>query len=125
MASRDPDGDREDREQPGLVTCPPDCRAHREHVYILCYGQRVIIKNRDYLLHDPAPNHPISHYVAHTRQQPPVKQIRSHGAHSERHIAQIRPGRAIDANKAKDTEACPKCGGSLWYYGESPNWPPR
>jgi hypothetical protein len=54
-----------------------------------------------------------------------VKQIKSHGAHSEGSIAQIRPGRAIDATRAKDAEACPKCGGSLYYYAESPTWPPR
>ena len=28
-----------------------------------------------------------------------------------------------DEDAVKSTEACPKCGGSLWYYAESPTYP--
>lgn len=123
MASDQAGEDREEPGHPGPITCPPDCRAHREHVYILCYGQPVMVKDRDYLLTDPAADFPISHYVGYTRQQPPVKRIRSHGARSAHYIAQIRPGTAVDEETAKRAGACPRCGGSLWYYGESPTYP--
>jgi hypothetical protein len=103
--------------------CPPDCRAHREHIYILCYGQPVIVKDRDYLMADPTTDYPISHYVGYTRQQPPVKRIRSHAARSAHYIAEIRPGTMADEETAKRSETCPKCSGSLWYYAESPTYP--
>lgn len=120
MAYDDPPGGARNAEPAGDLSCPAGCRAHREHVYILCYGQPVIVKERDYLPDDPARNYPISHYVGYTRQQPPVKRIWSHGAHSAHYIAQIRPGTLAGEDSAKRTEACPKCGGSLWYFGESP-----
>jgi hypothetical protein len=41
-------GDRDQPAQPGLVTCPPGCRAHLDHIYILCYGRPVIVQDRDY-----------------------------------------------------------------------------
>lgn len=104
-------------------TCPPDCRAHPEHVYILCYGQRVTVKDRDYLIADSGSDYPISHYVGYTTQQPPVKRIRSHAARSAHYIAEIRPGTQADEETAKRSEMCPKCGGSLWYYAESPTYP--
>jgi hypothetical protein len=49
--------------------------------------------------------------------------IRSHGARSAHYIAEIRAGTLADEETAMHTEACPKCGGSLWYYGESPTYP--
>ena len=97
--------------------------AHREHVYILCYGQPVIVKDRDYLMADPGTDYLITHYVGYTRQQPPVKRIRSHAARSAHYIAQIRPGTLADEEDVKRNQACPACGGSLWYYAESPTYP--
>jgi hypothetical protein len=44
------------------VSCPAGCLAHREHIYILCYGQPVIVKERDHLPADPmAGRYPITH----------------------------------------------------------------
>jgi hypothetical protein len=123
MASDDPAGPGQGSTRPVPESCPADCRAHREHVYILCYGQPVIVKDRDYLLADPATDYPITHYVGYTRQQPPVKRIRSHAARSAHYIAQIRPGTLADEETAKRTETCPACGGSLWYFAESPTYP--
>jgi hypothetical protein len=70
MASDDPAGPGQGSPRPVPESCPADRRAHREHVYILCYGQPVIVKDRDYLLSDPAADYPITHYVGYTRQQP-------------------------------------------------------
>ena len=101
----------------------PDCRAHAEHVYILCYGQPTLVKDRDYLLADEGGDYPVTHYVGYTRQQPPVKRIRQHAARSAHFIAQIVPGTESDEDRVKRHGRCPKCGGSLWYYGESPTYP--
>ena len=54
MASDDLAGPGQGSARPVPESCPADCRAHREHVYILCYGQPVIVKDRDYLLADAA-----------------------------------------------------------------------
>lgn len=104
-------------------SCPIHCQDHPEHVYILCYGQPVVVSDRDHLIADPTHGYPITHYVGYTRQQPPVKRIRSHGALSAHHIAEIRPGTAADEETVKRREKCPHCGGSLWYYAESPTYP--
>lgn len=109
--------------EPHPESCPSDCRDHPEHIYILCYGQPTIVKDRDYLLANTGSDYPITHYVGYTRQLPPVKRIRSHGARSAHFIAQIRPGTEADEESAKRSESCPKCGGDLWYYGESPTYP--
>jgi hypothetical protein len=52
-----------------------------------------------------------------------VKRIRSHGTCSAHYIAQIRPGTLADEEIAKRTETCPACGGSLWYFAQSPTYP--
>ena len=108
---------------PDLGSCSGRCSEHAEHVYILCYGQPVIVSDRDYLIADPTHDYPITHYVGYTRQQPPVQRIRSHGARSAHYVAQIRPGTMDDEDDIKQHEPCPKCGRSLWYYAESPTYP--
>jgi hypothetical protein len=108
--------------QPSAGQCPPSCLVHPEHVYILCYGRPVLVRDRDYLHRDPAVDYPITHYVGYTAQQPPVKRVREHGARSARHIAAVRPGTVRDEANAKRNECCPRCGGSLWYYAESPTY---
>jgi hypothetical protein len=104
------------------ATCPGECLAHRQHVYILCYGKPVVVRDRDYLHDDPTTGYPITHYVGWTSQLPPVKRVRQHGAKSAHYIAQIRPGTMRDEEHVKRFEACPKCGQSLWYYAESPTY---
>jgi hypothetical protein len=103
--------------------CRPDCTEHVEHVYILCYGAPTLVGDRDHLSDDPSLGYPITHYVGWTRQQPPIKRIRSHGARSAHFIAQIRPGTLHDEYAIKRTQPCPSCGSSLWYYAESPTYP--
>lgn len=105
--------------QPG---CQPSCTEHETHVYILCYGVPVQVSDRDYLTADPTHGYPISHYVGFTTQQPPVKRVRSHGARSAHFIARILPGSLADEDAVKRGGACPTCGGSLWYYAESPTY---
>lgn len=103
--------------QPAGSPCPADCLEHPEHVYILCYGRPVVVSSID------TESGPISHYVGWTSQQPPVRRVRAHGARSAHYIAQIRPGTLADEDHAKRHEFCPRCGKSLWYYGESPACP--
>jgi hypothetical protein len=66
---------------------------------------------------------PLSDCQLHkTAQQPPVERVREHGARSAHQIAAIRPGTMRDEAHAKRYERCPRCGGSLWYYAESPTY---
>ncbi len=102
--------------------CPGQCLAHRQHIYILCYGRPVLVRDRDYLPGDPSRRYPISHYVGWTSQLPPIKRVRQHGAMSAHYMAQIRPGTVRDEEHAKRFETCPRCGQSLWYYAESPTY---
>ena len=102
--------------------CPGKCLAHRQHIYILCYGRPVLVRSRDYLPGDLSRKYPISHYVGWTRQRPPIERVRQHGAKSAHYIAQIRPGTLRDEENAKCFETCPRCGQSLWYYAESPTY---
>lgn len=102
--------------------CSGQCLAHRQHIYILCYGRSVLVRSRDYLRDDPSRKYPISHYVGWTGQRPPINRVRQHGAKSAHYIAQIRPGTMRDEEQAKRFETCPKCGQSLWYYAESPTY---
>lgn len=105
------------------MSCRPDCLDHPEHVYILCYGTPTVVGSRDYLVTDPARGYPITHYVGHTQQQPPIKRVRQHGARSAHFVAEIRPGSWHDEHETKRTGACPSCGASLWYFAESPTYP--
>ena len=102
--------------------CPGKCLAHRGHIYILCYGRPVLVRDRDYLPGDPSRKYPISHYVGWTSQLPPIERVRQHGAKSAHYIVQIRPGTLRDEEHAKCLETCPGCGQSLWYYAESPTY---
>jgi predicted RNA-binding Zn-ribbon protein involved in translation (DUF1610 family) len=102
--------------------CPGECLAHRQHIYILCYGRPVLVRSRDYLRDDPSRKYPISHYVGWTRQLPPIERVRQHGAKSAHYVAQIRPGTMLDEERAKRFEPCPRCGKSLWYFAESPTY---
>jgi hypothetical protein len=102
--------------------CPGDCLAHRQHIYILCYGRPTLVRSRDYLRDDPSRRYPISHYVGWTSQLPPIKRVRQHGTQSAHYVAQIRPGTMRDEEYAKRFEPCPRCSQSLWYYAESPTY---
>ena len=106
----------------GREACPGDCLEHDEHIYILCYGSPVIVRDRDYLHDDPSIGYPITHYVGWTSQLPPIKRVRQHGAKSAHYVAEIRPGTMRDEAHAKQFETCPRCGQSLWYYAESPTY---
>jgi hypothetical protein len=112
----------EDLEEEEEEVCPGECLAHRQHIYILCYGRPVLVRDRDYLRRDPSKRYPISHYVGWTSQLPPIKRVRQHGAKSAHYIAQIRPGTMLDEEHAKRFEPCPRCGQSLWYFAESPTY---
>ncbi len=103
--------------------CPGDCRVHRQHVYTLCYGRPVRVRDRDYIPVDPAYDYPISHYVGYTTQRP-IDRIRQHGARSAHYIVAIRPGTARDEENIKRSGTCARCGHSLWYYAESPSYSP-
>lgn len=105
----------------GEGLCAGDCRMHQAHVYILCYGRPVMVRDRDYLLADPAEDYPISHYVGFTTQLP-IDRVRQHGARSAHYIAAIQPGTIRDEHRIKLIGACPRCGKSLWYYAESPTY---
>ncbi|WP_129668781.1 hypothetical protein [Phytoactinopolyspora endophytica] len=106
-----------------IVGCLPTCTEHYEHVYFLCYGRPTVVGDRDYVIGEKTRDYPITHYVGWTRTRPPLRRVRSHGARSAHFIAQIRPGSTDDEQLAKEIEPCPKCGHSLWYYGESPDAP--
>jgi hypothetical protein len=97
--------------------------AHPEHVYVLCYGAPTFVRSRDYLVADSSHDYPITHYVGYTRQRPPVKRVRAHGARSAHHVAVIRPGGLMLEHHLKRHGSCPTCQGSLWYYAESPTYP--
>jgi hypothetical protein len=109
--------------------CAGNCRAHGEHVYILCYGRPVMVRDRDYLLADPTGEYPISHYVGYTTQLP-IDRVRQHGARSAHYLVAVQPGTERDEYQIKRTGTCPRCGKSLWYFAESPTYsdefaPPR
>jgi hypothetical protein len=58
---------------PAIKTCEPKCREHRNHIYIICYGRPVKVRDRDYLHEDRdawASGYPITHYVGFTTQRP-------------------------------------------------------
>jgi hypothetical protein len=84
-----------------VAPCLPSCLDHPEHVYILCYGQPVLVLSRDYLDFEREKDQPISHYVGYTGQQPPVKRIYSHGKGSTGAIASIIPGTIDDEDELK------------------------
>lgn len=92
--------------------CAGDCRLHRAHIYILCYGRPVMVRDRDYLPGEQTRGYPISHYVGYTTQFP-IDRVRQHGARSAHFIAAIRPGTMADERRAKQSESCPRCGQSL------------
>jgi hypothetical protein len=97
------------------LTCPRNCASHPEHVYILCYGKTVVIREGD------CGKVPVSHYVGYTMQRPPVRRVWQHGAGSAAALVEMRPGNLRDELRVKILGSCPACGRSLWYYG--PHWP--
>lgn len=101
--------------------CQPNCDDHGEHVYTICYGKPTMVGDRDYLLTESSEYpYPITHYVGWTGQHPPIGRVRSHGARSANYLVDLRPGTQCDEELTKELGSCPGCGGSLWYYGESP-----
>jgi hypothetical protein len=112
---------------PAITTCEPTCREHRLHIYIICYGKPVQVRDRDYLRADTdawGSGYPITHYVGFTTQLP-VDRVRQHAALSAHYLVEVRPGTEADELKAKLYERCPRCGGSLWYFAESPTYKPE
>jgi hypothetical protein len=101
--------------------CEPDCREHSEHVYIICYGKPVMVRDRDYLHQDWDSRYPITHYVGYTAQVP-ITRVRQHAALSAHYLVEVRPGTEADEEWAKLYEKCPRCGRSLWYFAESPTY---
>ena len=97
---------------------PPDCGAHPEHGDMFCYGRPVYVADRDFLPGEGA-DYPITHYVGHTRQHPPVRRVRSHGNRSAHHLVAVLPGTVDDEERLKVTGRCPKCGRGLWYYASA------
>jgi hypothetical protein len=112
---------------PAIETCEPRCREHRNHIYIICYGKAVKVRDRDYLHADRdawGSGYPITHYVGFTTQLP-VDRVRQHAAFSAHYLVEVRPGWETDELHAKLYEKCPRCGGSLWYFAESPTYKRR
>jgi len=98
----------------------------RSWVYVLCFadGPR-IISSRDYIQSDPSIDYPISHYVGFTEQDWPTNRaIKAHGV-AQRHLVMLVPGDRLDEDATKLYCRCPRCGGSLWYYEESPTYPSK
>ncbi|HYN29829.1 MAG TPA: hypothetical protein VES95_08170 [Dermatophilaceae bacterium] len=104
----------------GRASCGLKCDRHPEHVYICCYGKPTLVGDRDHLAGESERDYPITHYVGWTRSQPPVRRLWTHGARSAHFVADLRPGTLREEELAKELQACPGCGGSLWYFGESP-----
>jgi hypothetical protein len=102
----------------GPGPCPADCAAHPEHVYVLCYNRPVMVSDRDYLPSDHE-NYRITHYVGWTSTRP-VDRIRRHANLSAHYVAAIMPGDQADEARLKTSVRCPRCGGSLWYFGQAP-----
>jgi hypothetical protein len=109
---------------PAHVVCVPDCRKHSRHVYIICYGKPVLVRDRDYLPQDRDFKYPITHYVGYTTQLP-IDRVRQHAALSAHYLVEVRPGTMADEESAKLYEKCPRCGQSLWYFAESPSYKRR
>ena len=99
--------------------CSPRCEQHLGHVYVVCYGPPVTVHDRDHLVGELERDYPISHYVGFTSGLP-IRRLWTHGAKSSRCVVAIVPGDARREQMIKELEACPSCGQSLWYYGESP-----
>ena len=110
-------------------------RRYVSYLYILCMeGEPRYINDRDFLDCDPdsrnpAPgrkgggSHPISHYVGTTGQDPPTNRaLRDHGV-PMKYLVALEPGGPSEEHDAKLNRACPRCGGSLWYFAESPTYP--
>jgi hypothetical protein len=103
------------------VSCKLTCDKHDEHVYTLCYGRPTLVKDRDHITRDPIRDYPITHYVGFTTRQPIVR-IREHGAHSIDYVIDIQPGTELQEEGIKLFQNCSQCGGSLFYYSESPGY---
>lgn len=86
---------------------------------MVCYGRPVLVNDRDYLAGEQVFDYRISHYVGHTSGLP-VRRLWTHGAKSSQHVVAVIPGDKRREQLVKELEACPACGRSLWYYGESP-----
>ena len=106
---------------PAHKVCEPNCRKHRMHIYIICYGKPVMVRDRDYLRQDWETRYPITHYVGFTTQLP-IDRVRQHAALSAHYLVEVRPGTEFDEQTAKLYEKCPRCSRSLWYCAESPSY---
>lgn len=88
--------------------CSSDCRDHPEHIYIMCFTSPT-------KLHDADTHSAVMHYVGYTRQHPPVKRARQHGAACRDFLVAIIPGTVAEEEDLKTNAQCPQCGRALEY----------
>lgn len=99
---------------------PRTCDEHDAHVYVVCYGERVMVKSRDWhAWDDRAQPYPISHYVGITRQKPAVKRLWQHAVKSAQHAVAVMPGTEYEESVLKAFGTCPRCARSLDYFAEN------
>lgn len=96
--------------------CSASCTKHQAHVYVLCYGEPVSVRDTDIGRNSD----PIDHYVGWTGRPPPVTRVREHGQMSAYCIAELLPGTGRDEARMKSTGRCAYCGASLRYWEQSP-----
>lgn len=96
--------------------CPFECIEHEEHVYVACFDEPTLIRDRDHHPEDPEHHYPLKHYVGWTTQQPPVKRLNQHGAVCRRQCVLLVPGSKEDESDLKESGRCPKCNATLWHY---------
>jgi hypothetical protein len=96
------------------ASCERGCTRHREHVYVICYGEPFLPDQADC-------DYPVLHYVGYTAQHPPIRRVWSHGRGSAAALTGMRPGNLRDELRVKLLGKCARCGKPLWYYKRSPS----
>lgn len=96
--------------------CPAACLSHEEHLYIACFDEPTVVRDRDHHPQDPVHDYPIRHYVGWTTQQPPGKRLGQHGSATRRSLVLLVPGTVREEHGLKVVARCPKCNDRLWYY---------
>lgn len=99
--------------------CDVDCRTHTEHVYVVCFQEPTVIRDRDYWPGDPTENYPLRHYVGWTTQRPPRRRLLDHGRVALESLVVLLPGTRIEEDILKFAGRCPRCDEDLWYYRAS------